>query len=208
MSREGIKNVFVPGLERGAAHLAFAPEKAYAYVEDPVAGWRVYLRSAVFIHLAGVPFRADKFIVVKKFGKPADGPVWEPPKGQMEGKDSGRKSDVMDLLLENVRREVEEEAKITDLLNVRHTGLVYQGREPDYPPNHYFQYHIFQAFVEPAALQAAVNKFAWLHDHPKAWAAMRKDKREKDALGWYRSSTGLMGRWAPGIVKIYLRAQA
>jgi 8-oxo-dGTP pyrophosphatase MutT (NUDIX family) len=202
------KNVFVPGLVRGAAHLAHAPEKAYAYVEDPDAGWRVYLRSAVFIHLAGVPFRADKFIVVKKFGKAAHAPVWEPPKGQMEGKDAGskRETPVMDLLLENVRRETEEEAKIKNLLNVRHTGLVYQGREPDYPPNHYFQYHVFQAFVEPEDLQAAVNKFAWLHAHPKAWAAMRKDKREKDAIGWYRNGTGLMGRWSPSIVKLYLRA--
>ena len=34
---------------------------------------------------------------------------------------------------------------------------------------------------------------------------MRKDKREKDALGWYRgAATGLYGRWAPGIVRMYL----
>ncbi len=207
MSHSHIKNVFVPGLKHGAAHLPFAPHKAYAYVEDPDAGWRVYLRSAVFIHLAGVPFAPDRFLVVKKFGADPRGAVWEPPKGQMEGKDRGGETDVMELLLENVRREVEEEAKIKTLLNVRHTGLVFQGRENDYPANHYFQYHIFQAFVDVEALQIAVQKFEWLHAHPKAWPAMRKDKREKDALGWYRGTrTKLYGRWAPGIVKLYLRS--
>lgn len=202
-----IKNVFVPGLKHGAAHLAFAPHKAYAYVEDPDKEWRVYLRSAVFIHLEGVPFAPDRFLVVKKFGGDPRAAVWEPPKGQMEGKDRGGERDVMELLLENVRREVEEEAKIKELINVRHTGLVFQGRERDYPAGHYFQYHIFQAFVSVEALQAAATKFAWLHAHPKAWAAMRKDKREKDALGWYRrQGTRLYGRWAPGIVKLYLKA--
>ena len=202
-----IKNVFVPGLKHGAAHLPFAPHKAYAYVEDKDAGWRVYLRSAVFIHLEGVPFAPERFLVVKKFGADSRGANWEPPKGQMEGKDRGGERDVMNLLLENVRREVEEEAKIKDLLNVRHTGLVFQGRERDYPDGHYFQYHIFQAFVSVEALQEAATTFAWLHAHPKAWAAMRKDKREKDALGWYRNSkTRLYGRWAPGIVKLCLKA--
>jgi hypothetical protein len=208
MSSTDTKNVFVPGLVHGAANLPFAPHKAYAYVEDPDAGWRVYLRSAVFIHLAGVPFMPERFLVVKKFGADARGPNWEPPKGQMEGKDRGNETDVMNLLLENVRRETEEEAKIKNLLNVRHTGLVFQGREKDYPANHYFQYHIFQAFVTVESLQVAVTSFNWLHAHPKAWASMKKDKREKDALGWYRGSkaTRLYGRWAPGIVRLYLGA--
>lgn len=201
-----VKNVFVPGLTVGAAHLPYQPEKAYAYVEEP-GQWRVYLRSAVFIHVVGEPFKADKFLVVKKFGADARGKVWEPPKGQMEGKDRGRQKDVMTLLQENVRREVEEEAKIHKLLNVRHTGLVYQAVEPDFPPNTYFQYHIFQAFIEPKELEAALKRFEWLHAHPKAWEAMRKDKREKDALSIYRgAATKLFGRWAPGIVRMYLRA--
>lgn len=204
-----IKNVFVPGLKVASAHLPYQPEKAYAYVADEEAGWRVYLRSAVFIHEAGKPFSADRFIVVKKFGAESRGKVWEPPKGQMEGKDRGNKKDVMTLLQENARREVEEEAKIHKLLNVRHTGLVYQATEPDFPPNTYFQYHIFQAFVEPKEIEAAAGRFTWLHAHPKAWEAMKKDKREKDAIGWYRGAdTKLFGRWAPGIVRMYLRAMS
>jgi ADP-ribose pyrophosphatase YjhB (NUDIX family) len=204
-----IKNVFIPGLKVGAAHLPYQPEKAYAFAEDPEGGWRVYLRSAVFIHEAGQPFKADRFIVVKKFGADPRGKVWEPPKGQMEGKDRGRQRDVMTLLQENVRREVEEEAKIHKLLNVRHTGLIYQATEPDFPPNTYFQYHIFQAFVEPKEVEAAAGRFAWLHAHPKAWEAMKRDKREKDALGWYRGAeTKMFGRWAPGILRMYLRAMS
>lgn len=200
-----VKNIFVPGLTIGSEHLPYQPEKAYAYVEDPKSGWRVYLRSAVFIHLAGQSFDPAKFLVVKKYGQAPTGKVWEPPKGQMEGKDTRGETDVMRLLEENVRREVEEEAKIKELVNVHHTGLVYEAVEPDFPPNTYFQYHIFQAFVTPEALQKAADTFKWLHAHPKAWARMRKDKREKDALGWYRGvATGLYGRWAPGIVRMYL----
>lgn len=201
-----ILDVFQSGLHRGAARLAFAPHKRYFYVEHPTEGWRVYLRSCAFLHEAGVPFEKERFLVVKRTGGDASKKTWEPPKGQMEGKDAGRsKLPLRKLLEENVRREVEEEAKIHKLLALRHTGMVLQGQEPDYPPNHYFQYHIFQAFVNEKELQNAIGEFNWIHEHPDAFARFRSDKREKDEISWFDPKrTQLMGKWSPTIVAQYL----
>jgi 8-oxo-dGTP pyrophosphatase MutT (NUDIX family) len=199
-------DVFQPGLRRGAAKLPFAPHKRYFYVEHPVEGWRVYLRAATFIHMAGEPFDEQKFLVVKRTDGYAHKATWEPPKGQMEGKDTSAKKTVYQLLLENVRREVEEEAKVHNLQWVHHTGLIFQSREKDYPPNHFFQYHVFQAYVLPQDLYEAVKEFDWIAQHPDAFARYKKDKREKDALSWYNPrSTKLMGRWSPTIVAMYLQ---
>jgi hypothetical protein len=201
-----VKNTVAPGLIIGAAKVRKSqPNKSYAYVEHPSEGWRVYLRSAVFIHDASQPFDPAKFIVVKKYGANSKGKSWEPPKGQMEGKDTKGCDDILKLLEMNAQREVVEESKITTLVNLKHTGLVYEGREHDYAPNTLFQYHIFQAFVEPAVLAEASNEFKWLHEHQAEWDAMKPDKREKDALGWYRGAdTKMFGRWSDSIVKLYL----
>jgi 8-oxo-dGTP pyrophosphatase MutT (NUDIX family) len=203
----GLLNIFEPGLIRGAAKLEFAPHKRYFYVEHPVEGWRVYLRAACFIHEQGQPIKPERFLVVKRHGADASTKAWEPPKGQMEGKDA--KPDgapLIQLMAENVRREVSEESKIQHIHHLRYTGLVVQSREPDYPKNHYFQYHIFQAVVDSTELQEAQGRFQWLNDHPAAFARMRADKREKDALDWFDpKKTKLMGRWSPSIVSLYLQ---
>jgi ADP-ribose pyrophosphatase YjhB (NUDIX family) len=206
-SPEGLLNVFEPGLIRGAAKLDFAPHKRYFYVEHPTLGWRVYLRAATFLHEAGQPFDPSRFVVVKRYGADASTKAWEPPKGQMEGKDAKpEEAPLIELMAENCRREVAEESKIERIHNLRYTGLVVQSREPDYPDNHYFQYHIFQALVSPRALQAAQGKFQWLNEHPAAFARLRSDKREKDALDWFDAKkTKLMGRWSPSIVALYLQ---
>ncbi len=204
-SPSAILDVFQPGLLRGAAQLAFAPHKRYFYVEHPTEGWRVYLRACCFLHEAGAPFNKQRFLVVKKYGADPKRKSWEPPKGQMEGKDTHPKKPVLKLLEENVQREVEEEAKIRNIMNLHHTGQVLQSQEPDYPKNHFFQYHVFQAFVTPQEIEDAANEFDWLANHPKAWARMRKDKREKDGLAWFSPRhTQLMGRWSPTIVANYL----
>ena len=198
-----VKNIFAPGLILGSANLPYEPVKAYAYTEDPVTGWRVYLRSVAFIHPATGPFRPDRFVVVKK-AKRNKGRIWEPPKGQMEDSDLCPEATVMQLLEGNVLREVAEEAKITDLINVRHTGLVFEGVEPDFPPNTYFQYHIFQAFVTEQEFASAEATFSM---DPEAWASLPPDQREKDGIDWHiKGKTGLYGRWAPTIVNMYLRA--
>lgn len=202
-----ILDVFQPGLKRGAERLAFAPHKRYFYVEHPTEGWRVYLRACCFLHEAGIPFQKERFLVVKRYEGDPHKKTWEPPKGQMEGKDGLKdpKTPVLQLLEENVQREVEEEAKVREIHGLRHTGLVLQSQEKDYPKNHYFQYHVFQGFVKPETILQAAEEFQWLHEHPKAWARMRKDKREKDDLGWFSpSKTHLMGKWSPSIVAMYL----
>lgn len=206
-SPAGLLNVFEPGLIRGAAKLEFAPHKRYFYVEHPVEGWRVYLRAACFIHEADKPFEPQRFLVVKRYGAAPNTKAWEPPKGQMEGKDA--KPDdapLIELMGENVRREVSEEAKIKHIHHLRYTGLVVQSREPDYPENHYFQYHLFQAVVNPEDIEEAQETFQWLNEHPAAWQRMRADKREKDALDWFDpKSKRLMGKWSPSIVALYIQ---
>lgn len=200
-------NVHQPGLRRGAERLPFAPNKRYFYVEHPQEGWRVYLRACCFIHEVGHP-DPHRFLVVKRFGAQASSKAWEPPKGQMEGKDGLAHPDwsILDLLTENVHREVEEEAKITQFSKLTYTGLVLQSAEKDYPENHFFQYHIFTAQVTPETIQNALSEFTWLNDHPLAFARLRKDKREKDALAWYDPrKTQLMGKWSPSIVVLYLQ---
>ena len=206
----GLLNVFEPGLIRGAAKLDFAPHKRYFYVEHPVEGWRVYLRAACFVHEAGVPFDPQRFLVVKRYGADPKSKAWEPTKGQMEGKDAKPEgAPLIQLMAENVRREVHEESKVDKIHNLRYTGLVVQSREPDYPKNHYFQYHIFQAVASPQVLAAAEEKFKWLNEHPAYFAKLRADKREKDAIRWYDAKeTRLMGRWSPSIVALYLQQAA
>ncbi len=203
----GLFNVFEPGLIRGAAKLDFAPHKRYFYVEHPVEGWRVYLRAACFIHEADKPFNPVHFLVVKRKDANPDTKAWEPPKGQMEGKDAKPEgAPLIELMAENVRREVLEESKIPAIHHLRYTGLVVQSREPDYPANHYFQYHLFQAVVYPQDLEKAIEEFKWLNEHPAAFAKLRADKREKDELAWYDpKKTRLMGRWSPSIVALYLQ---
>jgi len=198
-------DVFQPGLKRGAERLAHAPHKRYFYVEHPEEGWRVYLRACTFIHEAGQPFDAQRFIVVKTTDADPKKKSWEPPKGQMEGKDTDNEKSIYENLIENVNREVEEEAKITQLRSLHHTGIVFQGREEDYPPNAYFQYHVFQALVSSKNLGEAQAEFKWIAEHPLAFARYKKDKREKDAITWFSpSKTKIMGRWSPSIVAMYI----
>jgi ADP-ribose pyrophosphatase YjhB (NUDIX family) len=204
---EGLLNVFQPGLKRGAARLPFAPHKRYFYVEHPEEGWRVYLRGCCFIHEVGNQDR-KRFLVVKRYQADPDTKAWEPPKGQMEGKDglAHPRWSVLDLLTENVKREVEEESKIKAFQTLTYTGLVLQSVEKDYPPNTYFQYHVFQATVTPQQIQEASAEFQWLNEHPAAFARLRKDKREKDALAWFDpKKTRLMGKWSPSLVVLYLQ---
>lgn len=201
-------DVFQKGLIRGEERMPHDPEKAYFYVEHPEEGWRVYLRSAVFIHdLESNDLK--KFVVVKKTGTKTYAPTWEPPKGQMEGKDglAHPRTHLLKIIEENGRREVEEEAGLDKLQNMQHTGLVFQGVEKDYQPNTYFQYHIFRAFIKPVQFEKAEKYFQWRQDHPAAVARMKRDRREKDAIAWFDPrKTRMMGRWSPAIVAMYLNA--
>jgi ADP-ribose pyrophosphatase YjhB (NUDIX family) len=202
-----LHDVFQPGLLRGSERLPHDPEKAYAYVEHPMEGWRVYLRSCAFLHEKGAPSDCRRFVAVKRAGAPSYAATWEPPKGQMEGKDMASGKSVKALLEENVRRETEEEAHITHIIGLRHSGLAFQGQEADFPQNWFFQYHIFTGQVAAAELEKAQGWFDWHAEHPKAFARLRRDKKEKDAMAWYSArKTPLNPRWCPQIVKLYFAA--
>lgn len=198
-------DVFQKGLIRGSNSLPYDPSKKYAYVEHPTEGWRVYLRSCVFLHPDYEPFNKRHFLVVKKTGARWSTATWEPPKGQMEGKDLKNKS-ILEHLKENVLRETEEESHVTDITNLKHTGLVFQSQEPDYPSNTYFQYHIFQGFISREQVEQSFAKFEWIKEHPKGFARWKRDRKEKDGVSWFDPKiTRLNPRWCPDIVVLYFR---
>lgn len=203
-------NVFQPGLIRGAQSLPFDPAKEYFYVEHPTEGWRVYLRSACFIHERPAddkPLDIKRFLVVKNRDAALTDKAWEPPKGQMEGKDGVRsRKSIMGLLRENVKREVEEEARVKHLQYLNHTGIVFQGKEDDYPPNTYYQYHIFNAVVSKAEWMRASAELEWYREHPAAFDRLRRDKKEKDMIQWYvPSEHKFRGKVSGSIVAMYLK---
>jgi NUDIX domain len=202
-------NVFQPHLIRGSAHLPHDPEKAYAYVEHPTEGWRVYLRSAAFLHPVGSR-NPRQFLVVKRRGARQTTAAWEPPKGQMEGKElRSTRGSVYHALLENIQREITEEAHITTpIQNLKHAGLIFQSQETSYPINHFFQYHVFQGFVGDEQLAESEGTFEWMRAHPKAVERWTRDRKEKDAVAWFRPAvTRLNPRWCPDIVALYLRSK-
>ena len=201
------------------------------------SGWRVYLRACCFIHeqpQGQSPSRElgsqqpqqpqelgsqgqsqcvdlRRFIVVKKTGMPANAKAWDPPKGQMEGKDAMKhpRTALLKLLEGNVKREVEEESRIRSLKGLEYTGLVLQGTESNYPKNTFFQYHIFRAQVATKEWMRSSSELDWCRAHPAAHARMKRDYREKDALSWYSpSDTKLIGKWAPKLVIMYLKNMA
>lgn len=215
-------DIFQAGLVRGSGATSFDPEKSYFFVETPdytasegKSGWRVYLRACCFIHEEpqGQSPCVDlrRFIVVKKTGMPANAKAWDPPKGQMEGKDAMKhpKTPLLKLIEGNIKREVEEESRIRSLKGLEYTGLVLEGVESNYPKNTFFQYHIFRAQVATKEWMAASSELDWCRAHPAAHARMKRDYREKDALSWYSpSDTKLIGKWAPKLVIMYLKNMA
>jgi hypothetical protein len=217
-----IFDIFQKGLIRGAEHLSYDPTKAYAYVEHPTEGWRVYLRGAAFLHKAvmlsssekntappDLAIEMDKFLVFRN-SKPkrSHKNIWEPPKGQMEGKDLLRhpKEPLLRLMTNSILREVEEEAHVTDIKETRYTGLVFQSQESTYPKNWFFQYHLFQILLTPTAVQNVFDTFTWMKEHSKAVARWRRDRKETDRVAWFNPrETPLNPRWCPTIVFAYLK---
>ena len=211
-------DVFQEGLLRGSEKMPYDPKKAYFYVETPSfresggkEGWRVFLRACCFMH--EVPQEGEcidfkRFLVVKRTDGAANGKEWEPPKGQMEGKDglAHPRTNLLKLIAENVKREVYEESRVKRLVGLEHTNLVYEGKENDYPLNTFFQYHIFRAQVTPSTWMKAAAELDKCRANPSTFKKMKRDMREKDALAWFSpSETRLMGRWSPKIVILYLK---
>jgi len=202
-------DVFQPGLKMGSLSMPYAPKKKYFYVEHPTEGWRVFIRNVAMLHEDGVEFDAQRFLVVKATGSTPSSYAWEPPKGQMEGKDGLEKSNkhLLKLMATALMREVEEESKIKTVKNLQYTGLVLQSSENDYPANTFFQYHIFNGTVPSKEIKEADEKFEWYKEHPAAFKKLKKDYTEKDAIAWFDpKKTRLFGRWSPSIVALYLQA--
>ena len=110
---------------------------------------------------------------------------------------------------DNIKREVFEEARIKQVKGLEYTELCIEGREADYKPNTFFQYHCFRAQVTPKEWMRASKELDWCRMHPLAFARMKRDMREKDALAWFSpSETRLMGKWTPKIVMAYLKNYA
>ena len=125
----------------------------------------------------------------------------------MEGKDLPEDAPLMDALLQNAMREVNEETGIPGEISLIHTGLVFQGEEKDYPPNHYFQYHLFRGAITADIFDYTKARFAHYRAHPKEFAALKKDYREKDDIDWFDMKTHrLFGRWSPSIVMLYINS--
>jgi hypothetical protein len=196
-------DVFQEGLIRGAERLPYSPHKQYFYVEHPTEGWRVYLRAACFIHQLYKPFQPAKFLVVKRTGGDPEKATWEPPKGQMESRDGRSDRPILQLLKENIKREVDEEAKINFIRDLNHTGLILQDVEPDFPPNTFFQYHVFSGYAHPQQIEKAFEEFDWIAANKEEFMRLRSDKREKDAIAWYDPTKKMMGRWSPTLLKMY-----
>ena len=198
-------DIFQPGLHRGSAQLPFDPKKSYAYVEHPTEGWRVYLRACAFLHRDGESIKPFHFLVVKRSHTRMHSPSWEPPKGQMEGKEMKKGVPIISLLRKNIEREIYEESHITQVERLHHTGLIFQSQESSYPPNHYFQYHVFQGFLKEEQIQQSEDTFTWMKDHPLAVARWSRDRKEKDAVSWFHPRfTRLNPRWTPDIVSLYV----
>jgi ADP-ribose pyrophosphatase YjhB (NUDIX family) len=152
------------------------------------------------------PFQKNHFLVVKRANARMSSPAWEPPKGQMEGKELLPRITILEALKENVRRETEEESHVTDITRLHHTGLVFQSQESSYPSNHYFQYHIFQGFLTPKQIDQSFSTFEWMKEHKAAVKRWRRDRKEKDAAAWFSPrETRVNPRWCPDIVALYLQ---
>jgi len=202
-----VHDIFQSGLVRGEASFAHKPEKKVFYIQDPKEGWRVFLRAVCFLHEEGQE-EAGRFLVLKRSGAEASGPVWEAPKGQMEGKDGFAHPSwsVLQLLEQNIRREVEEEAKVRKFVRLEYLPkLVIESKEAEYESNDFFQYHVFRAIVKPSVIKKAMKTFTYYKRHPEKFALLDSDNNEKDEAAWYdRDKTQLMGKWSPTLVRLYL----
>ena len=165
--------------------MPYDPKKAYFYVETPSfresggkEGWRVFLRACCFMH--EVPQEGEcidfkRFLVVKRTDGAANGKEWEPPKGQMEGKDglAHPRTNLLKLMAENVKREVYEESRVKRLVGLEYTNVVYEAKENDYPPNTFFQYHIFRAQVTPSTWMKAAAELDKCRANPSTFKKMK-----------------------------------
>jgi len=196
-------NLYVPGIRIGA-HDFQRFNKQYAYVMLPEKNIWVFLRTAIFLEVIGRPNNKNgepQYVIVHDVGK--DGPhTWDVPKGQVEYKEfmdikhkfRTPQTGLRGLLKEGIRRELEEESRISldDVIGLKElTGLVVAGKHKDLPKNFHYQYHLFEGKVHYSLFDKAKKKVDKLRENPLLTINMPKDIIEKDNIMLWSPSDGL-----------------
>jgi 8-oxo-dGTP pyrophosphatase MutT (NUDIX family) len=194
-------NLFVPGI-RFSFHDFKRFNKQYVSIELPESKIRVFLRTAIFLEVTGVPNEDEsQYVIVHDIGKKGKG-SWDPPKGQVEYKEYEEVSrrhrlpntTLHALLREGVRREVVEETRINlnDVFDLREIPyLAIAGKHEDLPKNFHYQYNIFEGKITYKTFMKAKAKMDHLRANPHLTITMPKDIIEKDEIRLWKPSDGL-----------------
>jgi 8-oxo-dGTP pyrophosphatase MutT (NUDIX family) len=126
---------------------------------------------------------------------------WEPPKGQMEWKEFAaegfrkgqdiRDDQLIAAMRAGVLREVEEEAKIRPS-HIRGLEVLPMSYSEDFKragPNSKFRYQFWRGTVSAADLRKAQDHLAEIVGSPEIQAALPADKKEKDAVAFWKPAT-------------------
>ena len=87
-----------------------------------------------------------------------------------------------------VLRELAEEAKIAarDLRGLALLPISYTHPFPKAGEGAEFRYQFWTATLTDAGLQRAQRRMAAIVEHPETWDSLPADKKEKDAVTWWR----------------------
>ncbi len=194
----------------------FPTGKEYAcVVEDK--GRRVFLRNIAFLHPASDP---SEIVVVREWGARSDRHNWEPPKGQMEWKEFAAKGhrpgqtitpkQLVAAMQEGLLRELEEEAKLTasDIRNFALLPMSYTEPFVAAGATAVFRYQFWEGTVSPAAMQRAQRRMEELVGNPASWETTPADKKEKNAVGWWKPTSAkawqkIRGAFSGTMVRMY-----
>lgn len=171
----------------------FPSGKQYACVREEKS--RVFLRNiAILVH----PADHGRIVAVREWGSKSDTAAWEPPKGQMEWKEfaaAGFKrgqtisaADLLRVAREGMLRELAEEAKIhaDEIRDFQPLPLSYNQPFEGEPAGTDFRYQFWHGVVTPEALQTAQRRMHALVSRPERWAEVPADRKEKDAVAWWK----------------------
>jgi hypothetical protein len=173
----------------------FPSGKQYACVRDGKT--KTFLRNIAFLHPASDKRR---IVLVHEWDYPM-AREWEPPKGQMEWKEfaaegykKGQKLTAAQLVAamkEGIQREVAEEAKIpkTNIRSLHPLPLSYMEAFPEAGPNAFFRYQFWEGIVSAETVEAAQCTLQRIVEHPDVAAKLPADKKEKDAVGFWKPTT-------------------
>jgi hypothetical protein len=177
----------------------FPSGKQYACIKE--GDTQIFLRNIAFlVH----PKDHSRIVTVREWGAKGDEHVWEPPKGQMEWKEFAAAgfrrgqtispTEFMRVARAGLLRELAEEAKIKpqEIRDFQPLPLSYTQPSADQgtakaPAK--FRYQFWWGVVTPTALAAAQKRMAALVEHPETWSSITPDKKEKDAVDWWKPTS-------------------